>query len=166
MDVPLLRCGGQDRLAHEAPLGTPLLQSASRLSESPRFLEDEDSRARAVVGATLPGRLETEAERLAAIRRELVESKRLVEEHTGRRVRHLCYPWHVASAAAESIAVEAGYETAFWGKVPGVPLTRTGGDLRRIARIGEDYVELLPGKGRLSLTTVLRRKWTRRFGPR
>jgi hypothetical protein len=44
-----------------------------------------------------------------------------------------------------------------------VPLTRPGGDLRQIARIGEDYVELLPGEGRASLTSILKRKWARRF---
>jgi len=44
-----------------------------------------------------------------------------------------------------------------------VPITRPGGDLERIARIGEDYVELLPGRGRRSLTSVLAGKWSRRF---
>ena len=71
---------------------------------------------------------------------------RLIEERTGRPVVHLCYPWHVAGATARRLAAEAGYETAFCGKVAGVPLTRPGGDLRQIARLGEDYVELLPGK--------------------
>jgi len=33
-----------------------------------------------------------------------------------------------------------------------------------IARIGEDYVELLPGRGRVHVMDVLRRKWGRRFG--
>ena len=40
-----------------------------------------------------PGR--TPAERERAIRRELAESKRLIEERTGQEVIHLCYPWHV-----------------------------------------------------------------------
>ena len=45
-----------------------------------------------------------------------------------------------------------------------LPITRSGGDLQQIARLGEDYVELLPGKDRTTLTEVLRRKWGRRFG--
>jgi hypothetical protein len=53
--------------------------------------------------------------------------------------------------------------TAFCGKVAGVPITKPGGDLLRIARLGEDYVGLLPGEGRDRLARVLRRKWTRRF---
>ena len=77
---------------------------------------------------------------------------------------HLCYPWHAAGATARALAIEAGYETAFCGKVAGVPVTRPGGDLRQIARLGEDYLELLPGEGRRTLGQVLRRKWRRRFG--
>ena len=42
-------------------------------------------------------------------------------------------------------------------------VTLPGGDLRAIARLGEDYLELLPGVGRASLSEVLRRKWSRRF---
>ena len=45
-----------------------------------------------------------------------------------------------------------------------MPITRAGGDLQQIARLGEDYVELLPGRGRTTLNQVLRRKWGRRFG--
>jgi hypothetical protein len=48
------------------------------------------------------------------------------------------------------------------GKVPGTPLTLAGGDPMAIARIGEDYVELLPGRGRADLRQILRRKWLRR----
>ena len=166
MDVPLIRLNGRDLLAAEVPAGTPLLESAPRLGEARRFLEDEAARTSAAVGATLPGRFETDDERRAAIRRELAESKSVIEQHTGRPVRHLCYPWHLSGPTAEALAIEAGYETAFCGKVPGTAITRAGGDPRRIARIGEDYVELLPGKGRRSLTTILRRKWTRRFGRR
>jgi len=44
-----------------------------------------------------------------------------------------------------------------------VPITKPGGDPLAIARIGEDYVELLPGRGRDSLVDVLRRKWSRRM---
>jgi hypothetical protein len=96
-----------------------------------------------------------------------VEARRLIEAHTGRPAVHLCYPWHVSGEIARRLAAEAGYESAFCGKVEGVPITRPGGDVQRIARLGEDWVELLPGEGRASLTQVLRRKWGRRFpGPR
>ena len=110
------------------------------------------------------GRVETREEQAAAIRRELADARRVIEQRTGRPVVHLCYPWHAAGATARGLAAEVGYQTAFCGKVAGVPLTRPGGDLRAIARLGEDYLELLPGAGRTTLAAVLRRKWSRRFG--
>jgi len=187
-DQPLVRSGGRDLLGAEVPLGTPLLRSLPRTSDAPRFLEDESVRtacvrAVAVAGgeaffarpgwerqlralareARVTGRFETREEQAAAIRRELVEARRAIETRVGRPAVHLCYPWHAAGALARALADEAGYETAFCGKVAGVPITRPGGDLRAIARLGEDYLELLPGRGRGSLAEVLGRKWRRRF---
>jgi hypothetical protein len=187
-DQPLIREGDRDLLGEEVPLGTPVLESAPRTSETLRFLEDGETRAacREAVGEEgedffrrddwesvlrsraarhpVRGRVETAEEQARAIERELVESRRLIQERTGRPVRHLCYPWHAFGPTATRLAVEAGYLGIFCGKVPGVPITRPGGDLRQIARLGEDYIELLPGQGRTTLGRVLRRKWSRRFG--
>jgi peptidoglycan/xylan/chitin deacetylase (PgdA/CDA1 family) len=188
-DQPLLREGDRDLLGEEAPLGAPLLRSAPRLSESPRFFEDpavrercvaevaaaggegfflladwEDRLRRAMRGTRVSGRTETPEERVEAIRRELALSRRTIEERTGRPVRHVCYPWHAEGPTARRLAREAGYEAAWCGKVPGTPISRRGSDPRAIARIGEDWVELLPGEGRRTLAEVLRRKWARRFG--
>lgn len=187
MDVPLIAENGQDRLAPDVPLGTPLLQSEVRTSEALRFVEDPGIRQacvevvaaeggaaffaqkgwetrlrRQVAGKSIPGRTETAQERETALRRELQESKRLIEERTGHETIHLCWPWHVSGATARRLAGEAGYRTAFVGKVPGTPITLAGGDPHSIARIGEDYVELLPGQGRAGLSSVLRLKWRRR----
>lgn len=190
-DQPLVRSGERELLGGEVPLGTPLLRSLPRASESPRFFEDEALRRpcvelvadhggegffargdwerrlrEALRGVRLAGREETLAERVASVRLELAESRRAIEERTRRPVVHLCYPWHAAGPSARRLAAEAGYETAFCGKVDGAPVTLPGGDLQQIARLGEDYVELLPGAGRATLTEVLRRKWARRFGGR
>lgn len=190
MDVPVVEMDGRDLFADELPLGTPLLVSAPRTSESLRFFEDGASR-RACVDAVAPegerffarpgwaqrlrrlaeqrpitGRFETPAERETALRREMTEARRIIEEHTGKPVLHVCYPWHCAGPTARRLAREAGYEAAFLGKVPGTPLTLAGGDPMTIARVGDDYVELLPGRGRARLASILRRKWQRRLrGP-
>jgi len=188
-DQPLLREGDRDLLGEDAPLGAPLLRSVPRTSEALRFFEDPGVRAACVAEvesqggegffarsdweprlrrlfgrAHVRGRVETSEEREGAIRRELAESRRLIEARLDRPVVHLCYPWHAAGPTAVRLASEAGYETAVCGKVAGVPVTRPGGDLRSVARVGEDYVELLPGRGRATLAEVLRRKWGRRFG--
>ena len=43
-DVPLVERDGRDLLAHDVPLGTPLLESAPRTSEALRFHEDPSPR--------------------------------------------------------------------------------------------------------------------------
>jgi peptidoglycan/xylan/chitin deacetylase (PgdA/CDA1 family) len=188
MDLPLISEGGHDLMGEEVPLGTPLLRSAPRLSESLRFYEqpylrktcvkavadeggeaffarkDWEATLRRLVGrGSVRGRLESPPEREAAIRRELAESKRLIEERTGKPVVHLAYPWHASGPTARRLGRELGYRTAFCGKVPGVPITRTGGDPETVARIGEDYLELLPGRGRVGLSQILYRKLSRRL---
>jgi peptidoglycan/xylan/chitin deacetylase (PgdA/CDA1 family) len=187
-DQPLVRSGGSDLMGEQVPLGTPLLHSAARTSDELRFFEDEALRDACVrrvedeggarfferpgwqgelrrsLGRTvITGRRETPGEQSAHIRRELAEARRTIEARTGRSAVHLCYPWHVAGTLARELAAEAGYVTAFCGKVTGVTITKPGGDLLRIARLGEDYVGLLPGEGRDRLAHVLRRKWIRRF---
>ncbi len=188
-DQPLLRASGSDLVGPDAPLGAPLFRSAPRTSEALRFLEDEsvrrptvelvaesggeaffahadwERRLRGAFGRTrVRGTVESGLERERAIAFELSESRRQIEAHTGRRVVHLCYPWHTAGPTARRLAAELGYVTAFCGKVHGVPITMPGGDPLSIARLGEDYVELLPGAGRATLAEILRRKWRRRFG--
>ncbi|HLA79345.1 MAG TPA: polysaccharide deacetylase family protein [Vicinamibacteria bacterium] len=189
MDVPLFASADGDLLAHQAPLGAPLLASAPRTSEALRFIEDPATRLacrekmealggeaifqradwrrilRRTVG-TIRGREETREEQSRAIERELREARVEIETRTGRPVRHLCYPWHVSGPTARRLAADIGYVTAFCGKVPRTPITLPGGDPRAIARIGEDYLELLPGRGRTTLSAVLRHKWLRRFGGR
>ena len=188
MDVPLIHEDGRDLLAPEVPLGTPLLRSDPRTAEVLRFREDPAVRRECVdsveqaggeaffrrpdwrrtlqrlVGRQpVVGHLEPPSDRARAVRRELAEAREAIESRTGRPAVHLCWPWHVSGPTARRLAHETGYRTQFWGKVPGTPLTAPGGDPQAIARIGEDYVELLPGRGRLPLSTVLRRKWSRRL---
>jgi peptidoglycan/xylan/chitin deacetylase (PgdA/CDA1 family) len=125
---------------------------------------DWEARLRRLVARRrIRGEVEALDDREAAQARELRESKRRIEERTGRPVIHLCYPWHVSGPTARRLAREAGYRTAFAGKVPGTPITRAGGDPLQIARIGEDYGELRPGRGRDELSAVLQRKWSRRL---
>ena len=188
LDLPMIHASGRDLMGEDVAPGTPILAFEPRMGEARRFYEDPSIRTaalravaegggdafftredwpeilRGTVRRRVPGRWETAAEKEAAIRRELVESRRVIEQRTGKPVIHLCHPWHVAGPTARRVMREVGYRTAFAGKVPGVPITMAGGDPYGIARIGEDYVELLPGEGRAALADVLRRKWRRRMG--
>ncbi len=188
-DTPLIEEDGRDLLDEEVPLGTPLLRSEPRTSEAMRFYEThelrqacqravrdgggepffqtpdwEDRLRRLLEGRPVRGRRETPEEHERAIRSELLESKRILEERLGRPILHLCYPWHAAGPTARRLARDAGYRCGFGGKVPGVPIARAGADPLSVPRIGEDYLELLPGRGRARLSAILYQKWSRRFG--
>lgn len=188
LDVPLVHDGERDVPVSEIPLGTPLFRSEPRLSEALRFYEDPSVREACVARVAeegegffvrrgwqkelqklaaarhVSGRVEAPEARDAAILRELAVAREKIEARTGREAAHLCYPWHVSGPTARRVAREVGYRTAFCGKVRGVPITLPGGDPHAIARVGEDYVELLPGRERGDLTSILRGKWKRRFG--
>lgn len=188
LDAPLIHSEGRDLFAAEVPLGTPLLRDAPRLSEATRFYEDptvrdtcvahvaqhggarffeqrgwDEDLQRLVAARAVTGRHESAAERERAQREELAGARRVLEERLGQPALDLCYPWHVAGPSAQRLAREAGYRTAWCGKVHGAPITPVGGDPLQIARIGEDYVELLPGRGRGRLAEVLKAKFGRRF---
>lgn len=127
------------------PVGAPLPVSTPRLSARPAYRED--------------GTRETEAEVESAIRFDLGEARRLIRERAGTEARTVCYPWHVHSETARRIAAEVGYEAGFAGKVSGrSPISRPGSDPFEIARVGEDYVERLPGPGRRRLLSILGEK--------
>jgi peptidoglycan/xylan/chitin deacetylase (PgdA/CDA1 family) len=188
-DTPLAEQDGRDLLGEDLPLGTPLLRSEPRTSEAFRFHEAPEIRSacqaavrqggnekfferpdwekqlrRLVQSRRITGRKETPEDREKAIRIELLDSKRVLEERLGRPVLHLCYPWHTAGPTARRLAREVGYRCGFAGKVPGVPIARPGADPLLTPRVGEDYLELLPGRGRARLSAILYEKWSRRFG--
>jgi hypothetical protein len=132
------------------PLGSPLPDSAPRLSGRPAW--------RAV-----DQRHETDSEMRAAIAFDLGEARRLIREKAGVEASTVCYPWHVFSPVAKQIAAETGHAGAFAGKAStGKAISGPGSDPFEIARVGEDYVERLPGPGRKSLLSVLGQKARRR----
>jgi hypothetical protein len=154
----------RSQLVEAADVRADCVALVQELGEAGFFARpDWSTRLRRLVAKRhIVGSFEDPSHREAAQLRELAESKRQIEEKVGQPVVHLCYPWHVSGPTARRLAKAAGYRTAFAGKVRGVPITRVGGDPHEIARLGEDYVGLLPGRGREELSAVLQRKWARR----
>ena len=131
------------------PVGTPLPESAPRLSGRPAC-------------HAIDRRYETEAEVREAIRFDLGEARRMLKEKAGIDAASLCYPWHAVSPLAKELAAEVGHVAGFAGKASSAPaISRPGSDPFAIARVGEDYVERLPGPRRRSLLSVLRQKLRR-----
>ena len=149
-DCPFVWRDGAQVRGQDIPLGTPLPASLPRLSGRPAY-------------RLIDQRYETEAELREAMRFDLGEARRLILENTGVESTAICYPWHAFSDAAARIAAEVGYVAGFAGKAKAAPaISRAGSDRFAIARVGEDYVERLPGRGRRSLLSVLREKLRRR----
>lgn len=161
--------------------GAPVFESASRLSGRLRFMEDpglvEELIAAAEAGpdtffdragwrndlkrvlnlrpANARGRYETEHEREAAIRQELAESRRRIEERLpGHHVRHLGYPWHEGSALSDRLAAECGYRSVHYGAFLPDRDPPTGPPLR-IRRLSSRYLLRLPGSGRASFLAAV-----------
>lgn len=148
-DCPFVWIDGRQVRGREVPLGTPLPVSAPRLAGRPAY-------------RSVDGRFETAAEVREAVQFDLSEARRLIKANADVDATSLCYPWHVDSPLAREVAAEAGYAAGFAGKASSPPaISRPGSDPFAIARVGEDYVERLPGPGRKSLLSVLRGKLLR-----
>ena len=123
------------RLLAAADLGTPLRLARSRLSSACQWLAPEADDActayvrahggpdffsrpdwaadlRRVLASAPPGRPETPAERDEAIYRDLLASRRRLEDELSAPVTHMCVPWAVSSAPAIAAARRAGFVTA------------------------------------------------------
>ena len=176
-DIPLSSLDDPEMPSRELRLGAPVFGYASRFSESRRFLL-EPAREREMIDFVAQrggdqffvapdwrkswlhefgvdqaayGRFETESEQDAAIERELVESKRLLEERLGIAAQDLCLPWYGCSAKVARIAADSGYRSLFFGvnRLPKVPE-----GLIAIPRVSEQYCLRLPGSGRVTLGSV------------
>jgi len=148
-DCPFIWISGRQVRGRDVPVGTPLPVAAPRLSGQPGY-------------RAIDQRFETEAEIRDAMRFDLGEARRLLQEKAGIDATSLCFPWHVDSPLAKELAAEAGYVAGFAGKASKAPaISRPGSDPFAIARVGEDYVERLPGPGRRTLLSVLRQKLRR-----
>ncbi|MEN8205337.1 MAG: polysaccharide deacetylase family protein [Pseudomonadota bacterium] len=172
--------------------GSPVYQSAPRLSDNPRyhdddrlkkacidfvrneggavFFEGKDWRTRleAVVSqyrsSHLPEeRIESLEEQRQAMLLEMHESKEQIEKNLpGKVVRHFCYPWGVSGRISQRLLNETGYVTAYTGRIRRNIRLTLKQNPNELYRIGPDFFYLLPGKGRDTLFGVLKRKVTKR----
>jgi peptidoglycan/xylan/chitin deacetylase (PgdA/CDA1 family) len=170
-------------------LGDPLYISASRMSSHPRFIDNQITRNNILAhvvqnGNTLffskrnwktelfkiannnnyPIEFETSVMRAKAIYYDLYESKKIIESHLpGKQVYHLCYPWGVGSNTSLKFSQEIGYRINYWNNVGHTRKICVGQNPFLINRIGEDFLFTLPGKGRISLGQVIKKKIIRRL---
>ena len=114
-----------------------------------------------------PGLTETPDEMRAAIRHNLLKARHIIEAKIpGHHVLHLCLPYTIGSPDAVAAARETGHVSTFWGVLPGHASNRAGGDPFHTVRLKADFLMRLPGRGRVSLTSILLYKILRRLSGR
>jgi hypothetical protein len=161
--------------------GLPVYRSASRFSDLPQYLDPAGSGRRCVEKVVAAGgrrffmnplwkriltglvrsaqsgpetaAYETRDEQAAAIRYELAESRRILEQRLpGHRVVSFSFPFNDGGKTVEQVLRELDYKLVFSGLGP-----RSAGEngLFRFRRVSGDFVMRLPGRGRKKLTPIL-----------
>jgi len=172
LERPLRSLGDPIRFVEPADLGTPLFRTRFRLSNARRFIPDADAVERCcrVAGegggeaffaregwevelrrayGQAAGRMETAAERTAAIHEEFAAAR--VELHGrlgGSAVRSVALPWGVAGAEARRAFAPAGYEIAFAEDLWRLRAVAAGDDPFGLMRLNGKFITCLPGRGR------------------
>ena len=170
-------------------LGTPIYASASRMSShragtpapeasqtcvqlvqsqgGEAFFEQADWQKQLRQQVSSFGKLmrvETAEEQYKNIYEDLSSCREQIEAALpGSDCSHLAYPWGAGSDVSTRAAREAGYSAVYWGKVESRLSNTVHTDPLMLARIGEDFIRLLPGKDRTTLTGILKHKLTRRM---
>ncbi|HEX7974179.1 MAG TPA: polysaccharide deacetylase family protein [Anaerolineales bacterium] len=184
---PAIRREGRDVFPESLELGFPIYAWAPAMTAARRYLEDEELSTACTSfvdqngGPAFfeqggwrkmlknfsddyskqngnSGRFLTFQERAAEVRRDLAESKTVIEARLGKPVQHLCYPWYAGSEIAVQISKEVGYSCNYWGILGRRAVNRIGGDPYHLARMNDNYIYSLPGKGRTALYELLIQK--------
>lgn len=188
VDNPVVRCGAEDRRLVE--WGAPVYGMAPRMGDRPKYVDSEAVREACIAHVrahggdaffTRPdwrrelqgvfaaararhgnGRFETPDEQRAAIREGLARARDMLRAQLGQDADHLAYPWSHGGTRSVELSRQVGYRTNFWGPLPQTRLNRPGQDPFFIARLKDDYLMRLPGRGRESLADVFLLKYRRR----
>ncbi len=184
VNVPISSLDIPEKPERKLRLGAPVFESAPHMACRPRFREAPELVERMLgyvdkrgSGAFFrrpswrkelanffrrwpAGRLgsfQTLPDMKAAARRELEESKKILEERlAGKEIRHFCYPWFTASDMADRLTAQAGYRTVHYGLQTNHRRKWSTEVPFRIRRISDAYLFRLPGKGRLSIWSIYR----------
>jgi len=97
------------------------------------------------------GRFQNYEDRIAEIRKDLLDSRKTIEDHLNKSVTHLCLPWYFGNQLTVQLSKETGYECIYWGIKNMKSSNFIGDDPFYIKRINDYYIFSLPGKNRFSL---------------
>lgn len=180
-EAPNIGKAAAPRFLRANDLGAPLHAVRSRMSDALRY-DDSELRQRCLDAVKADGgpaffdapgwetkleklvrgkrgQFETPAERDAAIREDLAAARETLHARLRTNtVKHLCFPWAVAGSAAEEIARQVGYESAYADSLGGLHAARRDGNPYRLMRLKHKFIFALPGRGRRSWWNVFRKR--------
>jgi hypothetical protein len=180
---PVIRNNYLDEYNVSIRPGQPIYKSAPRMSPKKRYLENSELSKICIKfveqnggdqffkrkswkkelfrfieinkGTIQEGRFQTDNEKLEEIKADLLNSRLLLEEKLNKKIHHLCYPWYVGSEIAVSASKSAGFKSNYWGFLRYKKINEIGQDPFFITRLSQEYLRLLPGRGRSRLLKIL-----------
>jgi glycosyltransferase involved in cell wall biosynthesis/peptidoglycan/xylan/chitin deacetylase (PgdA/CDA1 family) len=106
--------------------------------------------------------------------RDLEASRVMIETRLpGARVTQLAFPMYIGTAEAVATARKLGFTVCHWGLLSGRPLNRPGDSPFYISRMSDEFLQRLPGEGRIGVLALIRerlhrisfgRNWRHRYG--
>ena len=181
---PVVRVQGKDSVLDNFDWGRPIYEWAPAMSSRKRYIEDECLSLECIRWVQRNGSISffqkpdwrkelsgcvadyvnrngkserylSADERYSEIYQDLYQSKLAIEVKLNKEVRHLCYPWFVGSDLSVQASKDAGYVCNYWGILKRRTTNPVGVNPYYLARISDEYLLTLPGKGRNSLFQVL-----------
>lgn len=92
------------------------------------------------------------------LREDLLLAKNTLESKLDKSVCHLAFPQFDGNDRAILTGLDLGYRGFWWGALPRRPLNNVGSPATRIVRLKGDLLRRLPGRDRLTLHAILRRR--------
>ena len=107
---------------------------------------------------------ETREEQRDRVRKEMELSKKVIEkELQGKRVISFAYPYFERSETIDRLLKECGYRFIFGGLERGSVFNSNNFEFHFFRRINGDFIQRLPGQGKVSLCRLLFLKLSRRL---
>ena len=98
--------------------------------------------------------------------RDLEASRIMIEMRLpGAHVTQLAFPMYLGTEEAVAAARKLGFSACYWGLLPGHPLNCPGDSPFHISRVSDEFLQRLPGEGRIGMLGLIRERIRRiRFG--
>lgn len=94
-------------------------------------------------------------EPFGSVKEDLARAKAELESRLDKRVTHLAFPMYTGTDAAIRDGKTIGYDTFWWGTLPGRRANRPSDPKTHRVRLSAEFIRRLPGEGRVSLANIL-----------